>query len=99
MDDPPAFREALKNQGENASNVALFAGQVPMPEDQGRIARMLIVVGSAAPSILDGARGLWRSEAGRKWLVPLLVFLCVTGLVLVVAAGVEALAPFIYAIF
>jgi len=29
----------------------------------------------------------------------LVVFLCVTGLVLVVAAGVEALAPFIYAIF
>jgi len=64
-----------------------------------RIARMLIVLGSAVPSIADGARGLWRSEAGRKWLVPLVVFLCVTGLVLVVAAGVQALAPFIYAIF
>jgi hypothetical protein len=66
---------------------------------RGRIARTLIVVGSAGPAIIDGARGLWRSETGRKWLVPLLVFLCVTGLVLVVAAGVEALAPFIYAIF
>ena len=66
---------------------------------RGKLARTLIVMGSAAPSILDGVRGLWRSEAGRKWLVPLLVFLCVTGLVLVVAASVEALAPFIYAIF
>jgi Family of unknown function (DUF5989) len=70
-----------------------------MIKRRGRIARMLIVVGSAGPSIADGARGLWRSESGRKWLVPLLVFLCVTGLLLVIAAGVEALAPFIYAIF
>jgi hypothetical protein len=31
--------------------------------------------------------------------VPLVVFLCATGLVLVLAAAVEALAPFIYAIF
>ena len=66
---------------------------------RGKIARTLIVMGSAGPSIFDGARGLWRSDAGRKWLVPLLVFLCVTGLLLVVAASVEALAPFIYAIF
>lgn len=66
---------------------------------RGRIARALIVMGNAAPSIAGGARGLWRSEAGRKWLVPLVVFLCLTGLVLVVAASVEALAPFIYAIF
>jgi hypothetical protein len=70
-----------------------------MIKRRGNIARMLIVVGSAAPSIADGARGLWRSESGRKWLVPLLVFLCATGLLLVVAAGVEVLAPFIYAIF
>jgi hypothetical protein len=66
---------------------------------RGKISRMLIVFGSAGPSIADGARGVWRSETGRKWLVPLLVFLCVTGLLLVVAASVEALAPFIYAIF
>src|SRR5882757_1105079 len=37
MDDPPAFGEALKNQREDASNVALFARQVPMTEDQGRV--------------------------------------------------------------
>jgi hypothetical protein len=66
---------------------------------RGRIARTLIVMGSAGGSIRDGALGLWRSESGRKWLMPLLVFLCVTGLFLVVAASVEALAPFIYAIF
>jgi Family of unknown function (DUF5989) len=70
-----------------------------MIKRRSRIARTFIVLGSAAPSIVDGVRGLWRSESGRKWLVPLVVFLCVTGLVLVAAASVEALAPFIYAIF
>ena len=55
-------------------------------------------VGRFAPELSDGARGLWRSE-GHKWMVPLVVFLCVTGLILVVAASVEALAPFVYAIF
>ena len=70
-----------------------------MIKRRSRIARTLIVVGSAAPSIVDGARGLWRSEAGRKWLVPLVVFLCATGAILAFAAGVEALAPFLYAIF
>ncbi|TMA25169.1 MAG: hypothetical protein E6J88_09975 [Deltaproteobacteria bacterium] len=63
---------------------------------RGKIARTLLVLGSAAPTIADGARGLWRDQ---KWLVPLIVFLCVTGVVLVAAASVEALAPFVYAIF
>jgi hypothetical protein len=31
--------------------------------------------------------------------VPLAVFLCVFGLVLILAATIEAVAPFIYAIF
>jgi hypothetical protein len=66
---------------------------------RGKLTRTLLVLGSAFPTIADGARGLWRSESGHKWMVPLLVFLCVTGLVLVMAAAVEALAPFIYAIF
>ena len=44
-------------------------------------------------------RGLWRSDSGSRWLVPLAVFLCLFGLVLVLATTVEALAPFIYAIF
>ncbi len=70
-----------------------------MIKRRSRLARTFIVVRSAGPTIVDGARGLWRNEAGRKWLVPLVVFLCATGLLLVVAAGVEALAPFVYAIF
>jgi hypothetical protein len=66
---------------------------------RGKLRRTLGILGSAFPTIADGALGLWRSETGRKWLVPLLVFLCLTGLVLILAAAVEALAPFIYAIF
>jgi Family of unknown function (DUF5989) len=66
---------------------------------RGKLTRTFLVMGSAFPTIADGARGLWRNESGRKWLVPLLIFLCLTGLVLVLAAAVEALAPFIYAIF
>jgi hypothetical protein len=61
--------------------------------------RGLTVIGSAVPSIGELAAGLWRSEGGRRWLIPLVVFLCVTGLVLVLASTVEALAPFIYTIF
>ena len=66
---------------------------------RGKWKRTLLLLASAFPSMADGARGLWGNESGRKWLVPLLIFLCVTGLVLVLAAAVEALAPFIYAIF
>ena len=66
---------------------------------RGRRARQLIVFSTRAGSISDLARGMWRSGGARRWLVPLAVFLCVTGAVLVLAAGVEALAPFIYAIF
>jgi hypothetical protein len=65
----------------------------------GTVRRRLIVLGSAAGSIIDLARGLWRSGSGKRWLVPLAVFLCVFGLVLTLATAVEALAPFIYAIF
>lgn len=70
-----------------------------MIKRRGKLVRTFLVLGSAFPTISDGARGLWRSDSGRRWLVPLLVFLCVTGLVLVLAAAVEALAPFVYAIF
>jgi hypothetical protein len=70
-----------------------------MIKRRGKLARTLLLLGSAGPTIADGARGLWRNESGRKWMVPLVVFLCMTGLVLVVAATVEALAPFVYAIF
>ncbi|HWW88372.1 MAG TPA: DUF5989 family protein [Vicinamibacterales bacterium] len=63
------------------------------------IRRRLIMLGSAGGSIADLARGLWTSDSGKRWLIPLAVFLCVVGLVLIIATTVEALAPFIYAIF
>jgi hypothetical protein len=57
------------------------------------------VLGSAAGSISELAFGLWRSEAHKRWLIPLAVFLCLTGILLILATTVEALAPFIYSIF
>jgi uncharacterized protein DUF5989 len=65
----------------------------------GKIKRGLIVLGSAGGSVGDLARGMWRSGPAKRWLLPLAVFLCVLGLVLVLAASVEALAPFVYSIF
>jgi uncharacterized protein DUF5989 len=70
-----------------------------MTRRRGRVARTLVVLRSAGPTIVDGARGLWNSDSGRRWMVPLLVFLCLTGLLLIVATGVQALAPFVYAMF
>lgn len=66
---------------------------------RGGLHRGLIVLASAGGSIVDMAVGMWRSGPGKRWLVPLAVFLCVIGLVLILAVSVEALAPFIYAIF
>jgi len=66
---------------------------------RGRLLRGLIVMASAGGSIADLAQGLWHGGSGKRWLAPLAIFLCVTGLVLVLAVSVEALAPFIYAIF
>ena len=63
------------------------------------IQRRLIMLGSTAGSIADLVRGLWRADSGKRWLVPLAVFLCLFGLVLILATTVEALAPFVYAIF
>jgi uncharacterized protein DUF5989 len=61
--------------------------------------RRLIMLGSAAGAIADLARGMWQSGSGNRWLLPLAVFLCLFGLILILATTVEALAPFIYAIF
>ena len=66
---------------------------------RGRIHRGAIVLASTAGSITELARGLWGSRTHKRWLIPLAVFLCLTGLLLIVATTVEALAPFIYAIF
>jgi hypothetical protein len=60
---------------------------------------MLIIFGSAGGAVSDLAQGMWKSDSGKRWLVPLAVFLCLTGLVLTLAASVEALAPFVYSIF
>jgi len=64
-----------------------------------KIPRLLTLLGSMSSTIADGVLGLWRTESSRRWMVPLLVFLCLTGFVLAVAGAVEALAPFVYAIF
>lgn len=45
------------------------------------------------------ASGLWRSDTQKPWLIPLAIFLCLTGLILILAATVEGLAPFIYSIW
>ncbi len=66
---------------------------------RGSLQRGLIVLASAGGSIGDLVGGMWRAGSGKRWLVPLAVFLCVIGLVLILAVSVEALAPFIYAIF
>lgn len=61
--------------------------------------RRVIMMGTVGGSIADLARGMWRSERGNRWLLPLAVFLCLFGVILILATTVEALAPFIYAIF
>ena len=66
---------------------------------RGKFRRGLVMFGGALTSIPEFAVGIWRSENGKRWLIPLIVFLCATGLLLIAAASVEALAPFIYAIF
>ncbi len=68
-----------------------------MLQRRGKIRRGVIMIVNAVPSIGGFVGAL--SKSGNKWLVPLVVFLCVTGLVLIAAASVEALAPFIYTIF
>ena len=70
-----------------------------MLKKRGRIQRGMIVLGSAAGSIAQLTQGLARSGSNRRWLIPLAIFLCVTGLLLIIATSVEALAPFIYSIF
>ncbi len=70
-----------------------------MLKRRGRIERGVIVLGSTVGSIAQLARGLARRDSGKRWLIPLAIFLCLTGLLLILATTVEALAPFIYSIF
>lgn len=65
----------------------------------GKLRNGLVVVGSMLPSAADLVRGLWHDPGRKRWLVPLAVFLCLTAVLLLLAASVEALAPFIYSIF
>jgi hypothetical protein len=66
---------------------------------RGGMRRRFIMLGSAGGSIVDLVRGMWQGDSGKRWMIPLAVFLCLFGAVLILAATVEALAPFIYAIF
>ena len=65
----------------------------------GKLRTGVVVAASLVPSAVDLVRGLWRGERRSRWLVPLVVFLALTALLLLLAASVEALAPFIYSIF
>jgi hypothetical protein len=66
---------------------------------RGRFRRSIHVLASAFGSTGELARGLWRGGSDKRLVMPLAIFLCVTGFLLILAAGVEALAPFIYSIF
>src|SRR5262249_62412458 len=66
---------------------------------RGRLHRGAIVFASAAGSIAELAHGLWHSGTHKRWMMPIAVFLCPTGLLLILATTVEALAPFIYSVF
>ena len=70
-----------------------------MIKKRSRLTRGLIILGSTGGSIAQMTTGMWRSESHKRWLIPLAVFLCLTGLILVLATSVEALAPFIYSIW
>lgn len=64
-----------------------------------RITRRMIVIGSIFGSTGELVRDLWHGDGTRRLMIPLVVFLCVLSSVLVLAATVEALAPFIYTVF
>jgi len=70
-----------------------------MIKRRGRMRRQIIVFGSAFGTTAELAASLWNSRSGKRWMVPLVLFLCLTGLILTLAATVEALAPFVYSIF
>jgi hypothetical protein len=64
-----------------------------------KLAQFFTIVATAGPTIADFVRGLWKGDRRNRFLVPLVVFLCTMGLILVLGASAEAVAPFIYSIF
>lgn len=70
-----------------------------MIRKRNRFSRQMIVLGSIFGSTGELARGLWHAGGSKRLMIPLMVFLCTLGFVLVLAASVEALAPFIYTVF
>ena len=70
-----------------------------MIKKHGRMRRQMVVLGSAFGSTGELASGMWRGGWTKKLMLPLAIFLCLTGFLLIFAGGVEALAPFIYSIF
>jgi hypothetical protein len=70
-----------------------------MIKKRGGFRRRVTILASTGGSIADLARGLWRRDSDARWLAPLAIFLCIFGLILILAASVKALAPFIYAVF
>jgi hypothetical protein len=69
-----------------------------MLKKRGKIARGAIMMASAVGSVGGFVKELW-TRSNNRWLVPLVIFFSLTALLLILAASVEALAPFIYAIF
>lgn len=70
-----------------------------MIRKRGKLARQLTVFTSAFGTTAKLIRDSATAGSRRWWLIPLFAFLCLTGLLLTLAAGVEALAPFVYSIF
>ena len=70
-----------------------------MIKRRGRIRRQLVIFGTAFGTTAELTSTLWTSRSRRRWMIPLVLFLCLTGLILTLAATVEALAPFVYSIF
>lgn len=64
-----------------------------------RTLRRMIVLASIFGSTGELIGEMWRGQGTRRLMIPLVVFLAVLSFVLVLAATVEAVAPFIYTIF
>jgi hypothetical protein len=70
-----------------------------MIKRRGRMGRQFIIFGSIFGTAAEMTSNLWNAGSGKRWMIPLVLFLCLTGLILTLAASVQALAPFVYSIF